>query len=168
MPPTVLKQESEPDVAEGPIVNIRSDRGGLHHWRIGKKLFVCGLLVFVPALVVVIGAMGKVFEILPGYIGVWLLLGGIVALVIGALICLRIARAIAEPLVRMTRETTLIAEGSKDSLGIELRRDEIGDLAAAFRRIIETSRCDRERLLQNNKELQAVNDQLEAANDQAL
>jgi signal transduction histidine kinase/CheY-like chemotaxis protein len=166
MPPIVLKQEPGPDDAEGPLVNVKPDPGGLHHWSIGKKLFVCGLLVFIPALVVVIGAMGKVFEILPGDVGVWLLLSGIVALVIGALLCLRIARAIAEPLVRMTRETTLVAEGEKESLGIELRRDEIGDLAAAFRRIIETSRCDRERLLQNNKELQAVNDQLEAANDQ--
>src|SRR5688572_7315152 len=106
MSSSVLKPEPDSATEEGPIVNIKPDSGGLHHWRIGRKVLACCLLVAVPALVVVIGALGKVFEILPGDVGVWLLLGGIVGLVIGALICRRIAYAIVEPLERLTRETS--------------------------------------------------------------
>ena len=71
-----------------------------------------------------------------------------------------------EPLRKLSHEAVEIAEGKRESLTVEARKDEIGDLTEAFRRVVETGRRDRERMLQNNNELQAMNAQLETANQQ--
>ncbi len=95
-----------------------------------------------------------------------LLIAGIVALVIGAYFAVKIIREICERLRKLSEEAAGISEGRRDSLSIENQQDEIGDLSDAFRRVVETSRRDRDRMLKNNSELQAMNEQLEMANQQ--
>lgn len=129
-------------------------------------MLLCAILIFVPTAVAVSGALGVVFALMPGKMGAILLIVGIVGLVAGGYGTTQIIRDLCEPLRKLSREAVEIAEGRRESLTVEARKDEIGDLTEAFRRVVETGRRDRERMLQNNNELQAMNEQLEAANQQ--
>ena len=129
-------------------------------------MLFCAVLIIVPTVVTVTGALGSVFALMPGRMCGIFLIVGIVGLVAGGYGAAQIIRNICEPLGKLSREAVEIAEGRRDSLTIEARKDEIGVLSEAFRRVVETSRRDRERMLQNNNELQAMNEQLETANQQ--
>lgn len=63
------------------------------------------------------------------------------------------------PLAELVRVTRGLADGDTDQ-PIELpRRDDVlGELADAFRRVLEAGRRDRQRLLQNNREMKAANE----------
>jgi signal transduction histidine kinase/CheY-like chemotaxis protein len=108
----------------------------------------------------------SVFGLLSASICIPLLGLGFFGLVAGLFETFRVWRGVCEPLERIAKHATAISEGSKDAFPTETRTDEIGRLARAFQRVLETSRFDRERLLQNNKELQTMNRQLESANEQ--
>ncbi len=136
------------------------------NWRVWKRLLLCCCIIFVPVATIVVGAVGAVFAVMPGRTATMLLIAGIVALVIGAYFAVKIIREICERLRKLSEEAAGISEGRRDSLSIENQQDEIGDLSDAFRRVVETSRRDRDRMLKNNSELQAMNEQLEMANQQ--
>ena len=151
------------------IITRQESAGGaerLQNWRVWQKMLLCAILIFVPTSVTVSGALGTVFALMPGKLGAVFLIVGIVGLVAGGYGTTRIIHDMCEPLRKLAREAVDIAEGRRDSLTVEARKDEIGDLSEAFRRVVETSRRDRERMLQNNNELQTMNKQLETANQQ--
>lgn len=129
-------------------------------------MMLCAIVLFVPTAITVLGAVLTVFHISGGTIGISLLIVGVAGLVAGSYLTVRIARDIGQSLKLLATEARGIAEGQKSSLNVQARLDEIGDLSEAFRRVVETSRRDRERLQQNNNDLQAVNAQLEDANKQ--
>jgi nitrogen fixation/metabolism regulation signal transduction histidine kinase len=134
-------------------------------WSASRKIAVCAALILTPAVLVAAAAIGAVFSILPSFISIILLVAGLVGMIAGMYAARQVAREIIDPLRRLASESALIAQGHQETLAIEDRRDEIGEIATAFRRVVETSQCDRERLLYNNEELQAMNQQLEAANE---
>ena len=140
--------------------------GRLQNWRVWQKMLLCAILIFVPTAVTVSGALGAVFALMPGKMGAIFLIVGLVGLVAGGYGTTQIIRDMCEPLRKLSHEAVEIAEGKRESLTVEARKDEIGDLTEAFRRVVETGRRDRERMLQNNNELQAMNAQLETANQQ--
>ncbi len=144
----------------------RGVAGYLQNWRVWQKLLLCVILLFVPTAVTVFGALSTVFALLPGKLDAIFLIVGITGLVAGGYRTTKIVRELYEPLRKLLREAVAIAEGRMESLTVEVRKDEIGDLTEAFRRVVETGRRDRDRMLQNNNELQAMNEQLEAANQQ--
>ncbi len=138
----------------------------LHNWHVWQKMLLCAAMLFVPTSLTVLGAVLTVFQLSAGKFGVVLLIIGILSLIGGAYITLRIARDIGHSLRQLAMEARGIADGQRSTLTIQSRLDEIGDLSEAFRRVVETSKRDRERLQQNNNDLQAVNVQLEDANKQ--
>jgi len=136
------------------------------HWTVWRKLAATVALIFVPAGVTVVGGAGKLLKWIPDSFAIVLLILGVAGLIIAAIAARLVIRSVSDPLRQLARQARLVAEGKKHALTLDARHDEIGPLAAAFQRVVETSRYDRERLLQNNKELQAMNTQLEAAADQ--
>lgn len=147
------------------VVNdSRGDSG--HVPRVWRRLITCWVAIIGPATLIAIASVGAMFGIFPGTFGIVLLIVGIAALIIGALFALRSLKDICHPLQRLTRQVAAVSNGTRQAFEVEDRADEIGELGLAFRRLLETSRYDRERLLQNNKELQAMNSQLEGANAQ--
>lgn len=150
------------------LVQWREEAGSakrVQNWHVWQKMLLCAAVLFVPMALTVFGAVFTVFHIMAN-VGVVLLIGGILSLVGGGYFALRIVRDISESLRRLASEARDIAIGQKQSLTIEPRRDEIGELSEAFRRVVETSHRDRERLTSNNNDLQAMNSQLEDANKQ--
>jgi signal transduction histidine kinase/CheY-like chemotaxis protein len=151
------------------ILKRREAAGGrkrVRNWQVWQKMLLCAVILFVPTALTVLGAVLTVFNLTTGNVGVVLLIAGIVSLVAGGYCTVLIARDISDPLRQLASEARQIADGQKQSLGTEARLDEIGELSEAFRRVVETSRQDRERLQHNNNELQAMNTQLEDANKQ--
>jgi two-component system, sensor histidine kinase and response regulator len=133
---------------------------------LASKMVAAGTALFAPVGILVIGASGAVFGFLPSAFAVCVMIVGLVGTAVGSFIAVRNIREVIEAIRRLASETTAVASGTVPRLTLENRLDEVGILAAAIQRLVETSRSDRERLLHNNKELQAVNVQLEAASEQ--
>jgi signal transduction histidine kinase/CheY-like chemotaxis protein len=142
------------------------ERSWMRNWKVWQKMLLCAGLVFTPIAFAVVGASGSIFGFMKPQYATILLIFGLVGLICGGYATIRIIRTVSEPLRLLAYEAMQIAEGRKVSLSLDPRRDEIGELAAAFRRVVESGRQDRERLLVKNQELQGMNDQLEAASEQ--
>lgn len=148
------------------MTRIEPPAKGVNNWHVWQKMLLCAVILFVPTALTVLGAMCTVFHLMPGKVGVVFLIVGIVSLVAGGYYTLVLVRDISKHLRQLAGEAQEIADGRKQTLSMVGRRDEIGELSEAFRRVVETSRRDRERLQQNNNDLHAVNAQLEDANKQ--
>ncbi len=133
---------------------------------IRRRLVICAAGILLPLAAIVLAGAGSVAGLFSAHASVPLLIAGLAGLVAGVTGAMRILSSLCSRLERISRQASAIAEGSRESLPAETSKDEIGALAAAFQRVLETSRFDRERLLQNNKELQTMNQQLESANEQ--
>ena len=63
------------------------------------------------------------------------------------------------PLAELVLKTKILADGDIDQpIDLPRREDVLGELTEAFRRVVEASRRDRQRLLQNNREMQEANE----------
>ena len=153
-----------------PAISLRSDatdvpppKAGLRVW---QKLLIASLLVAVPTAVIVLAAFGLRFDFLGLKIAEGLLLGGAVTLIAGVLIAARMILRVSASLKQLAKQADTVAEGLREDLIFNGDRDEIGDLAASFCKVLDLSRRDRERMAKNNKELIAMNDQLQNASEQ--
>lgn len=69
------------------------------------------------------------------------------------------APSLKAPLAELVRITKRLADGDPEQLINLPRRDDVlGELSDAFRRVLEAGRRDRQRLLQNNREMQEANE----------
>ncbi len=123
-------------------------------------------MVFVPTAFALFGAGGAIFNLISLTTGVVLFSFGSVCLIGGCFIVLRIIRDLSGTLRGLARDAAAIAEGKNVELKSQSRTDEIGELANAFRCVVEASRLDRERLMKNNRDLHSANQQLESASEQ--
>gem|GEM_PF-1122984 len=150
------------------VISWRIEAGSskrVRNWHVWQKMLLCAVILFVPTALTVVGAVLTVFKF-AGNAGLIMLIFGIISLVAGGYFTLRIVTDISATLRRLASEARDIASGQKQTLTLEPRRDELGELSEAFRRVVESSHSDRHRLTQNNNDLQAMNSQLEDANKQ--
>ena len=134
--------------------------------RVWQRLVMAALTLVLPALALAIAAFGIRYGFLPGKAAMALLFGGIAGLAGGVFIAFLIIRGTIRSLHELAAQAALVAEGKRTDIAFPSRGDEIGDLAEAFCRVLDVSRRDRDRLMMNNKELLAMNEQMEKASEQ--
>ncbi len=115
--------------------------------------------MLLPGLVMGIAAIVPDLPAVPNSIRWGLLLFGIVLLVRSMKYAKETVKSVSAPLAELVRKTRLLAEGGPDMpFDLPRRDDEFGDLTEAFRRVVESGRRDRQRLLQFNREMQQANE----------
>ena len=134
--------------------------------RVWQRLVMAALTLVLPALALATAAFGIRYGFLPEKAALALLFGGIAGLAAGVFVAFVIIRGTTRSLHELAAQATLVAEGKRTDIAFPSRGDEIGDLAEAFCRVLDFSRRDRERLMLNNKELLAMNSQMEKASEQ--
>ena len=134
--------------------------------RVRQKLLIATLLVALPTAVIVLAALALRFDFLTLGVSEALLLGGLVALIAGVVIASGMVLKVSHSLRKLAAQAELVAQGQREDLAFTGERDEIGELASSFCRVLDLSRRDRERMAKNNKELIAMNDQLQNASEQ--
>ena len=134
--------------------------------RVWQRLVLAMLALALPSAAIAAAGFGSRYGLLSDNGSHVLLIAGIVGLVAGVFISARIVRGTTRAILELAAGASLVAEGKRQDLAFSTRGDEIGDLADAFCRVLDASRRDRERLMTNNKELQAMNDQMEKASEQ--
>ena len=133
---------------------------------IKSKLFGAALLVLAAVAGIFLAALGLRFGFLsPGTCGK-LLTGCIAGLVPALIVAAFVVRNVTHAIDELTTQAAIVAEGRREDLSFSERGDEIGALADAFRRVLDLSRRDRERMTKNNKELLLMNEQIEKASEQ--
>ncbi len=134
--------------------------------RVWQRLVLAMLALVLPTAAIAASGFGSRYGLLSDFASHILLIAGIVGLVAGFVLAVRTARRISSSILDLAGQASLVAEGKRQDLAFPTRGDEIGDLAEAFCRVLDASRRDRERLMMNNKELLAMNEQMEKASDQ--
>ncbi len=134
--------------------------------RVWQRLLLAMLALVLPSAAIAAAGFGSRYGLLSDFSSHVLLIAGIAGLVAGALLAFRIARWTSHAILELAAQASLVAEGKRQDLAFPTRGDEIGDLADAFCRVLDASRRDRERLMMNNKELLAMNEQMEKASEQ--
>ncbi|MEO6754903.1 MAG: response regulator [Chthoniobacteraceae bacterium] len=119
-----------------------------------------------PCTAIAIAAFGIRYRFLSDATAQMLLFAGIAGLFGGVFIASMFVRSTTRSLDELAAQASLVAEGKREDIAFPRRGDEIGDLADAFSRVLDSSRRDRERLMMNNKELLGMNTQLEKASEQ--
>jgi signal transduction histidine kinase/CheY-like chemotaxis protein len=132
-----------------------------------RQKVIVGLLLFaLPVGAIVTAVCGMRFNFLSDGTADRLLWAGAGGLMAGSLLAIRMFLGANRALRVLADQATGVADGKREDISVPTRGDEIGELAEAFRRVLDSSRCDRERMLKNNKELLAMNEQLAKANEQ--
>ncbi len=152
-----------------PAIPPRTDASGAPsqvRLRVSHRLLVAALSFVIPSATIAVAAFGMRSGFLSEKISQIVLLGGVAGLVIGLQIAIQMFRGITRSLHELAVQAALVAEGKRQDLSFPRRNDEIGELADAFSRVVDTSRRDRDRLTMNNKELLGMNEQLEKASEQ--
>jgi signal transduction histidine kinase/DNA-binding response OmpR family regulator/HPt (histidine-containing phosphotransfer) domain-containing protein len=134
--------------------------------RVWQRLVVAALAFVLPSITIAAAAFGIRFGYLSDKTCEMLLLAGVAGLVGGVFIAMQMVRGTTRSLRELAVQASLVAEGKREDLAFATRGDEIGELAEAFCRVLDSSRRDRERLMMNNKELLGMNEQLEKASEQ--
>ena len=134
--------------------------------RVWHRLLVAALAFVLPSAVIAAAAFGIRSGYLSERASEILLVSGVVGVVLGVVLAFQMVRGITRSLHELAIQASLVAEGKREDLAFPSRGDEIGELADAFCRVVDTSRRDRERLMMNNKELLGMNEQLEKASEQ--
>ena len=120
--------------------------------------------MLLPGLVMGIAAIVPDLPAVPNSIRWGLLLFGIALLIRSMRHAKATVKSVSAPLAELVRKTRLLAEGGPDMpFDLPRRDDEFGDLTEAFRRVVESGRRDRQRLLQFNREMQQANERANLA-----
>ena len=115
--------------------------------------------MLLPGLVMGIAAIVPDLPAVPNSIRWGLLLFGIALLIRSMRSAKATVQSVSTPLAELVRKTRLLAEGGPDMpFDLPRRDDELGDLTEAFRRVVESGRRDRQRLLELNHEMQKANE----------
>ena len=142
MPTVVLPSQSPPQQSPNrkkrqlapdellPAISLRSDaddapppKPGLRVW---QKLLIASLLVAVPTSVIVLAAFGLRFDFLGLRTSECLLIGGVVALIAGVLIAVRMILRVSGSLKRLAEQADIVADGLREDLAFTGDHDEIG------------------------------------------
>lgn len=173
-----IKQKTLPDVrisyakAEDPDVSdeLRKKAPAYPETRgmqADRKLRRCGFSMLACAVLAISGGVCGSFGIISAWGAVALLVAGSAGMLLAARIAVQSAskvsgpaRAVEHRLRQIAGEMRRVASGRLPSLSPELQVGETAEVAEVFRRVIEGSREDRERLELKNTELQALNERL--------
>ncbi len=142
----VALQEARPDqrVAKGSSL---SNLPGKLASGARSLLLPCGILATAAIL-------GDV-SVVPGYVRWTLVVLGTFLAIRSIRVAKETVESVSAPLAELVEKTRKLADGDPDQpFDLPVRDDELGELTEAFRRVVETSRRDRQRLLQNNREMQ--------------
>jgi signal transduction histidine kinase/CheY-like chemotaxis protein/HPt (histidine-containing phosphotransfer) domain-containing protein len=131
-----------------------------------QRLILAALTLIIPNFVIAAAAFGMRYGHLAEKTSQLLLLGGVAGLIAGVFFSIEMVRRTTRSLRELAIQAALVAEGKREDLAFPVRGDEIGELADAFCRVVDSSRRDRERLMMNNRELLGMNEQLEKASEQ--
>jgi signal transduction histidine kinase/DNA-binding response OmpR family regulator/HPt (histidine-containing phosphotransfer) domain-containing protein len=135
-------------------------------WGIAWRLLLSAVLPLAASATILLGGLGLRFEIVPSGVCLTMLLGGAIALFPGILLAAYMVADVIRAIRHLLDQTAVVADGQREDLVFPERPDEIGSLAETFRKVLDLSRRDRERMLKNNRELLGMNEQLEKANEQ--
>ncbi|MEQ1854175.1 MAG: ATP-binding protein, partial [Chthoniobacteraceae bacterium] len=153
--PAIPLRKDDPSSAEG--------QGGL---KIRQKMLIALLLFVLPTAAIVVAACGLRFDFLQTGTADKLLWTGALGLSAGVVLAFQLSFGVNRALHALTEQASAVADGKRQDIVMSRRSDEIGELTEAFRRVLDTSRCDRERMLKNNRDLSLMNEQLAKANEQ--
>ena len=134
--------------------------------RVWQRLVLSKIALVIPSAAIAVAGFGSRYGLLSDSASHILLIAGIVGLIAGFIVAVRIARGTSNSILELVGQASLVAEGKRHDLAFATRGDEIGDLAEAFCRVLDASHRDRERLMMNNRELLTMNEQLEKASEQ--
>ena len=134
--------------------------------RVWQRLVAAALAFVFPGAAIACAAFGIRYGFLSEKTTQVLLFGGLAGMLAGTFIAFLIVRGTTRSLDELAAQAMLVAEGKRTDLAFRRQGDEIGDLADAFSRVLDSSRRDRERLMTSNKDLLGMNEQLQNASEQ--
>jgi signal transduction histidine kinase/CheY-like chemotaxis protein len=132
--------------------------------KLPKELESVSWALLIPSLIFIVAAIVPDIPEVPNVVR-WSLVGfGIYQLIRSMRRAKEVVASVSSPLAELVQKTKQLAEGDLDQLiDLPTRDDELGELMDAFRRVVEAGRRDRQRLLQNNREMQEANERVLAA-----